>query len=155
MAPTRSSPRGRALSRAAFGSLIRLRRHEEKMARWQLAQASEEAARAQASLGPPPSEAPLGAGIGLEAFLAARAKSHLAWAAWGERLGRAEEAIGRQEAAKRAWAKAASDLKAIERLVARWAEREGQEAARVAQREVDEVAIGQWRRSRRVAAGRA
>jgi len=135
--------------RPALGALASLRRYEERMARWELALASKEAAIARSGLGPLPPLSPIGAGLSIEAFLAARATSHISWAAWGERLSRAEQAATKQEAAQQAWANAASDLKAIERLAERRARRAKQEAARAAQAELDDVATRQWRRSRR------
>jgi hypothetical protein len=142
------------VKREGLSVLARLGHHEEKRARLALAQATEEAAAAQAALGPAPQPVPPSLASDLEAFLVARASSHLAWAAWGARLGRTEEALGRQQAARLAWSKAASDLKAIERLLARRAQRAEMEAALATQRELDEVAIRQWRRSCHAAASR-
>lgn len=137
-----------------LGTLVRLRRYEERRARLALARSVARAGAAQASLGPVPEAQPAEARQELGSFLAARAASHLAWAAWGARWGRAEQALRGQEAAQAAWGRAASDLRAIERLVERRAQRARLEAARAAQRELDEVATRQWRRSRRGPASR-
>jgi len=128
----------------AITTLNRLRRWEERAARLELVRASA-AAAAEAALGDPPHDV-MSASASVDQFLSARAKAHITWAVWGERMSRVEEAEARRMAAQASWAKAASDMKAVERLASRRSKKAKAEEALAAQRDLDEAAIGQWNR---------
>jgi len=137
------------MRRNSLQVVVDLRRLEERRRRVELAERMNAAQRARALLGAPPRHwAQVGGHTGA-AFLAQRAELHAAWAVYGARLERSERAALAEAAARSAWANAAADLRATERLVERRRRRRHEEAARRAQRDLDEVAVAAWQRGRR------
>lgn len=75
-----------------------------------------------------------------------RLDSGMAWAVWGERLERLEQAVADENRARVEWAAAAADLRAAQRLAARRQRQRRAEAARRARARMDEAAVTAWRR---------
>jgi hypothetical protein len=136
------------VSRDSLEVVVGLRRLEERQRRVELVRRLGDVERAKASLGVPPETGALVEGLPTESFLAERARLHTAWAVYGARLERSERATSAEAGARSAWATAAADLRSAERLLGRRRHRAHAEAARRAQRDMDEVAIVGWRRGR-------
>lgn len=134
------------MRRDALHTVLELRRIEERQTRLALAERLAQAGLARSLLGSPPVDGPGHQELASEDFLAQRAGSHMAWAVFGARLGRSQRADADEAAARAAWVTAAADLRSAERALARRARRAKLEATRRAQRDMDEIAIVQWRR---------
>lgn len=132
------------MSRSALQTLAGLRRVEERQRRVELASCLATTATAKSALGGPPLPAAATGAVSQAAFLAGRAEAHMAWAAWGARLARVETAAAAETEARAAWKAASADLRAVERLLSRRAHLARAEAARRAQRDLDEVATTRW-----------
>jgi hypothetical protein len=132
--------------RSALAVLAGLRRADERQRRAELAAALAATGAARAALGSPPAPTEVLGPVPQELFVARRSASHLEWAVWGERLGRAETAAAAEADARDAWKAASAGLRSVERLLARRAHMARTAAARRAQRDLDEVATTRWRR---------
>jgi len=134
------------MARDTLASLVGIRRVAERRALGDLAARITAVEEARTALGghPEPIEA-----SGESAFAdldQRRAASAMAWAVWGERLGRLERARSDEARSRAEWAAAAADLRASERLVERRRHQQRLEAARKAQADLDDGAIDSWRR---------
>lgn len=135
------------MRRDPLASVVGLRKLAERASAGALAASIARLEAARSAVADPPASGPLGR-LGRASFLEERARLHLAWALRGAQLARLEDARAAQERARGAWSEAAAELRAAERLVARRARRARLAAARQEQRDLDEAALGQWRRRR-------
>lgn len=131
--------------RSRLGSVLELRRVQERQHRQSLAVALRRVEDALALVPDRPAALPLGP-ISATELARRRDRHELQWALRQSALGRATQAREAEQAARRAWSEKAADLRAVERLVERDRRRLRQEAARRHQRDLDEVALAQWRR---------
>lgn len=126
--------------------VVALRRLDERQRRLALAKCIAGTEKAKALLGTPPEPEAPADGLTEASFLAKRARLHMEWAVYGARLERSQRAAAAEAAAQAAWRAAAADLRSAERLLGRRVHRARTEAARRAQKDLDEVAVVGWRR---------
>jgi hypothetical protein len=136
------------VSRDSLQVVVSLRQLEERRRRTELAECLARAERAKVLLGAQPAPDAPAVGLTSEMFLAERARLHMEWAVYGTRLERCERTASAETAARAAWVVSAADLRSAERLFARRVQRTRREAARRAQRDLDEVAVVRWGRGR-------
>lgn len=136
------------MARDTLDTLVGLRRAAERRALGALAERMSEVERARGALGGPPAPMGLSGEVLFSSLDEQRLASGMAWAVWGERLGRLERAGYEEDRTRGEWVAAAADLRATQRLAARRRRLERVEAARRDQVRLDEVAVTVWNRGR-------
>ena len=134
------------MARDTLGSLVGIRRVAERRALGDLADRIAAVEEARKVLGRHPEPIEVSGETVFATLDQRRAESAIAWAVWGERLGRLELARSDEERSRAEWATSAADLRATQRLIERRRHQQRLEASRKAQADLDDAAINSWRR---------